>query len=104
MTVTNSRPASAGDKQRMQPFLTRDFGVKRDDEQIVLARRDGTAVDLPQNLNPLPMLGDPRSADECRPHRPAFDTRHLNFSLKRPHLASERVALADPITDAEVGA
>ncbi len=88
----------------MYTILAGELRMKGEREQIVLAYRDGVSVDLGQNRDFGPVLGDPWGADEDRVDRPAVNPVHLKVGFKRVQLAAERVALRDHVEDSEVSA
>ena len=73
----------------MHARLARDLRVERDHEHVVLARGDGMAVDLGQDLDRVAVLGQPRRADEDGAHRrpsmPGISRSSSNERIWRPN-------------------
>src|SRR3954468_6116874 len=86
----------------MDARIPGDLGVKRDRQDVALAYRNRTFVELPHHLDPLADVVDPRRADEHAAHGTALHAVHVDVRLEAPHLAPERVAAGQDVHDPEV--
>ena len=66
----------------MQAIVLAELGVEGDRDDLPLPRRDGVAVDLGEDLDVRPVLGDPGRADEDRAQRPPVDAGELDVGLE----------------------